>query len=390
MHDSELIIRAKKQGQIHELLPVHALDGDFPQAFIDDYAHWLDIDTGFVEWRPLLNAWTPTLQNWQMRSGSRREHFLLCGSSRLIDLHTPTAKAVSTVLSPLENAIHIHVTLNCETKVLEVHLPRLKLDFFLRKGATQLESKQFRGMSVDANQSFGTLTGLVNKLVLRGINDTSRSVIIPYGNVLFKPDGPHVRVHINTSTRHPSYHLYHIDSQTGRLVDNGSLKSKLFKCYLHAVTAHCLTDELTGRTGTEEALSTLGSPSVRSFPSLDQTEVDLLLLLGRLTPRRQYYPRHLQVMQEVEWETLPPLSQHVLFCTSVRSIFDQARTFSLFHDEPAELPDVDICGDLHLLERAAIRDSAYRVHEFGAENHTTAYDVVYIARDQVSGSMRES
>ena len=34
----------------------------------------------------------------------------------------PTAKAVSMVLSPLENAIHIHITLNFETEVLEVHL----------------------------------------------------------------------------------------------------------------------------------------------------------------------------------------------------------------------------------------------------------------------------
>ena len=135
MHDSELIIRAKKQGQVYELLPEHALDGDFPQAFVSDYAHWLDIDTGFVEWQPLLNAWTPTSQNWQMRSDSRGEHLLLfCGSSRLVDRHTPTAKAVSTVLGPLENAIHIHVILNCETEVLEVHLPRLMLDFFLRKG----------------------------------------------------------------------------------------------------------------------------------------------------------------------------------------------------------------------------------------------------------------
>jgi len=56
MPDSELIIRAKKQGQVYGLLPVHALEDDFPQAFINDYAHWLDIDTGFVEWRPILNA----------------------------------------------------------------------------------------------------------------------------------------------------------------------------------------------------------------------------------------------------------------------------------------------------------------------------------------------
>lgn len=179
MHDSELIIRAKREQKVYELLPVHALQGDFPQAFVNDYAHWLDVNTGFIEWRPLLNAWTSTSQNWQMQSGSRDENFLLCGSSRLIDLHTPTAKAVSAVLSPLEDAIHIHVILNCEKEVLEVHLPRLKLDFLLRKGASQLESKQFRGMAVDANQSFGTLTGLVNKLVLRGITDRRAASLSP-------------------------------------------------------------------------------------------------------------------------------------------------------------------------------------------------------------------
>ena len=391
MYDSELIIRARRQGQVYELLPVHTLDGDFPQAFVHDYAHWLHIDTGFVEWRPLLDAWTPTLQNWQMQSGSRGANVvLLRGSSRLIDLHTPTARAVSTVLSPLEQATHIHITLDCDTEALEVHLPRLKLDFFLRKGATRLESRQFRGMAVDPNQSFGTLTGLVNKLVLRGNTDSSRSVIIPHGDVRFGPEGHHVRVHIDTSTQHLSYHLYHIDPQLGRLVDNGSLKSKLFKCYLHAVTAHCLTDELTGRTGTEEALSTLASPSVQSFLRLDQTEVDLLVLLARLTPRRHYYPRHLRVMQEVEWERLSPISQHPSFFNSVQSVFERASTLNLFHDQPTQLPDAEICGDHHLLKRAGVRDAAYRVHGFGAEHHTTKHDVNYIARDQVSNSTRES
>jgi len=391
MYDSELIIRARREGQIYELLPVHTLDGDFPEAFVHNYAHWLNIDTRFVEWRLLTDAWTSTSQNWQMRSCSRKANLvLLRGSLRLIDLHTPTAKAVSTVLSPLEQATHIHMTLDCETEVLEVHLPRLKLDFFLRKGATQLESKQFRGMAVDPNQSIGTLTGLVNKLVLRSNTDSSRSVIVPHGDVRFEPDGHHVRVHIGTSTQHLSYHLYHIDPQLGRLVDNGSLKSKLVKCYLHAVTAYCLTDELTGRTGTEEALHTLASPSVQSFLRLDQIEIDLLVLLARLTPLRHYYPRHLRVMQEVEWERLSPISQHPSFFDSVQSIFERARTLDLFHDNPTDLPDAEICGDHHLLKRAGIRDAAYRVHGFGAEHHSTKHDVNYVARDHVSNSIRES
>ena len=391
MDDSELIIRAKRIGQVYELLPVHALDGDFPAAFVHSYAHWLHIDTGFVEWRPLTSAWTPTSQNWQMRSDNQKTSLmLLCNSSRLIDVHTPTAKAVSKILSPLEQATHIHITLNHQTEVLEVHLPRLQLGFFMRKGATQLESKQFREMIVDPNQSIGTLTGLVNKLVLRSDIDSSRSVIIPYGNVRFEPNDHHVRVHIDTSTQHLSYHLYHIDPQLGRLVDNGSLKSKLFKSYLHAVTAHCLTDELTGRTGTEEALHTLASPSVQSFLRLDQTEIDLLVLVARLTPRRYYYPRHLKVMQEVEWESLSPISQHPSFFHSVQSIFERARTLDLFFDKTTEIPDAEVSGDLHLLERAGVRDAANRVHGFGAKHRTTKHDVDYISRDNVIDSFREA
>ena len=57
---------------------------------------------------------------------------LLRSSLRLIDLHTPTAKAVLTVLSPLEQATYIHIIFDCETEMLKVHLLRLKLNFILR------------------------------------------------------------------------------------------------------------------------------------------------------------------------------------------------------------------------------------------------------------------
>lgn len=390
MYNDELIIRAKRLEQIYELLPIHALDGDFPHAFVQDYVHWLEIKTGFVEWRPLVDAWEKTPQNWEMRPRKDNVSTLVRGSSRLIDLHSPTAKAVSTVLSPLERVNHIHIILNSETQMLEVQLPRLKLDFFLKKRTSQLESKQFRGMSVDANQSFGALTGLVNKLVLRGNVDSSRSVIIPHGEVKFKKEGHHVRVDINTSAKSIPYHLYTIDSQIGRLVDNGSLRSRLFKCYLHAVTAHGLIDELTGQTGTEEALSILESPSIRSSLGLEQAESDLLLLLAQLTPRRLFYPKHLHVMQEVHWQAISPLAQHTSFCTAVKSIFEQARRYSLFYDKPPALPDADICGDQHLLERAAIRDSANCVEEFGAKKHTDEFDTLYVARDNSQDSIKES
>ncbi len=84
----ELVIRTRKQGQVCELLPIHALHDDFPAAFVEDYAHWLDIDTGVVEWRPLRHAWTSSPGNWQMRAdgqevglsrGAKRLGYLVAG-----------------------------------------------------------------------------------------------------------------------------------------------------------------------------------------------------------------------------------------------------------------------------------------------------------------------
>jgi hypothetical protein len=244
-------------------------------------------------------------------------------------------------------------------------------------------------MVVDERQSIGTLTGLENKLVLRDIKGSSRCVIVPHGRVSFLPDGHHVRVMIDTtSAPHVKYHSYHIDSQLGRLVDNDNLKSRLFRLYLHATTAHCLIDQLTGRTGTEEALYGLASAATRSFVKLEPEDAELLGMLARLTPRRRYYPKHLRVMQQVDWNKLSPLSQHCDFSRQVTSIFSQAKSFHVFREQPTELLKSDTRGEQDLLERAAIRDSSFQVHGFGAEAYSTDHDTTY-PRDQIFNGARE-
>lgn len=60
-------------------------------------------------------------------------------------------------------------------------------------------------------------------------------------------------------------HVYYIDDQIGRLVNNRSLQSKLFLCYFYALTSFCLPDPLIHRTRTEQALLILSSAAVKSF-----------------------------------------------------------------------------------------------------------------------------
>jgi hypothetical protein len=194
-----------------------------------------------------------------------------------------------------------------------------------------------------------------------------------------------VRVVIDTtSTTQVKYHAFNIDGQLGRLVDDGRLQSRLFKLYLHAITSHSQVDELTGRRGTEEALDGLASAGSRSFVELEPTDIELLNKLLRLSPQRTFYPKHLQVMQQVDWDSLSPLSQHEAFYEQVASIMSQARSLQVFHEQPTQFPSLDTRGVSFLRERAALRNSSLRVEGFGAEDFTPDHDLVYAARDQIS------
>ncbi|KAF3484464.1 uncharacterized protein GIQ15_03788 [Arthroderma uncinatum] len=382
MHNSELIIRTSICGRIYELIPESALTQDFPDAFVKNYAHWLEVATARVEWRLLRNVWKTSSSSWLMKQDGCH-YTLVKGDLELIDIRSPTAKAVSLVLSPLESANHIHIFTNHKKDYLDVHLPRLKLEFFLEPNSLRLESKQFRGMVVDENQSLGALTGLTNKLIFRGSRDSSRSVIVPHGDVISERTDQHVSVGIRSdpSLQNVSYHLYQVDLTLGRLLDNGSLKSRLYKFYLHAMASHCLADRLTGRTGTEEALKGLESASTQSFFRLDSDEIDILKLLAKLTPRREYYPKHLKVMQKITWnQNISPLAQHPSFSKLVDSVFNIAKS----QDIQGLLPAENILIDRHLLERAAIREAVYRVHGFGAEDHKTNVDCIYLPRGRIS------
>ena len=113
----------------------------------------------------------------------------------------------------------------------------------------------------------------------------SRIVIVPHGTVSFRPIEHHVQVSISTGLNDKiAYHQFVIDKDLGLLIDNGNLRSRLFKLYLHALTAYCLPDPLTSRTGTEEALHGLRLASTRSFLSLSQEHVEQLKLFAKLTP----------------------------------------------------------------------------------------------------------
>ncbi|KAH9030130.1 hypothetical protein EDB85DRAFT_2247266 [Lactarius pseudohatsudake] len=401
LSDGDLTLQARQPGnsQLLQFVPRAAFVGDFPKAFVDDYVHWLDLSTGEIEFRPVESPWTPDPSNWRftIRADDTRSTFhKFSGDSaapvHLIDIRSATFQTISRVLSALESPEHIVVTHT--NQALEASLNRLRLVFFINHNS-ELECRSIPGYVIDESQSCGTMFGLKNQLVLRPSNSSSempRRVIIPQGNIEFGLEGDFSRVSIKTGTaRHVHWHEYTIDTDLGRLTGNVSLRSKLYQCYLHALTSHCLPDPLLGHTGTEESLNMLQSAAFLSFQRLDEGEdAKLLEAIGNLTPSRVYHPPHLRSMVTVEWESLPVLSQHHDFHPAVLSILDHARAIEALYDKPVvfKIPH----RNASLLTRAASRNNVYYPHDLQNLRHSYApisEDVVHKSRDIADGQGAE-
>lgn len=379
--DADLLVRATKGDQKYELIPSRILRGNFPTAFVDDFIHWYDLNNQSVEFRPVKDPWTSSPSNWRLtrfRPGS--DWHLTKDRNSLVGVKSDTVQKISSLLSPLEDPLRIHCIFNRRSSSLEIELPRIRLGFYLKLKGSSIQSRQFRGMSIDPDQSLGTLIGLVNKLILKDERRGSRRLIIPEGPVSHELSDGHVRVVIDKKSASKA-HVYEVNGRLGTLVDNENLQSKLFLCYLHALTSFCLPDPHTNTTGTEQALSILNSAAVRSFGRLTQENVELLERIAHLTPKRSYYPAHERVMQVVEWSSgLGFLAQHGGFYKCVKSIFGQANQSKVFYPESdLVLPKLELNPEL--LERDCIRSSTFRVSGFGAEDHTIKHDAKYSARD---------
>ena len=399
MVGGELVIQTERSGRKLELIPFAKLFNDFPTRLVRSCSHWYDHATGEIEFRPLSNMWESSSDNWHLQARPECPRAMVRGDSKLVDRRSKTAKLIYAILKPIELPGYIEISYSRSLEVVSAHLPRFKLDFFINANG-EFECRQFRSMVVDTDQSIGTLHGLSSKLVLREMNRRkgyhARMVIIPYGVVEYHLTKWHVRVEIKPDAGESlQYRAYDIDTKLGRLAGSGSLASRYYLIYLHALTSHFLPDPLTGRTGTEEALHGLREAASWSFQSLDEIEKVLLDLIATLTPQRQYYPAHLKLMQTVTWDpNLSPLSQHEEFRDMALGILNHNARFDIFRPTAAPAPvppgnsnpsEIERPGKKYepaLLLRAAIRAASFRSASYGGRRISGGIDALYDARDK--------
>ncbi|OGM48391.1 hypothetical protein ABOM_003402 [Aspergillus bombycis] len=381
----ELVIRSKKFGRILEFVPRRVFgqgaEMDLPSQLVDNCFHWLDLTSGDIEIRRQQRLWKES--NWtistRFRRAQRRTASLLDPHSVLFGLvaktfHNFEQPHMLTVVQPLKGS-------------LTVELKRMDLTFYVNKKGL-LQCKQLAA-EIDPNQDAGTLYGLLSMLVLRRIHNRSqRIVIIPVGKPLYRRHGMHV--HIETANG-GDYATYSIDGILGQLHSPPEPRLLYNKALLHALTSYFIPDPLTGRTGTEEALSWLQSGSCQPWAPLTKVSLDILGIISALTPKRVYYPKERKSQQTVHWEPQLTITiQHDAYMPIIDRIVKKSERLEAFE---LNVPNTTIETPLavpHLRDRAYWRRSLYERPGLISPPVTPPLDLLYIARDRWRSSKRSS
>lgn len=386
----EIVIRVRKGSQILELVPQQHFARDLPSLLIDDYFHWLDVARQEIEFRPSSQRWESNLNNWRLRYQPGGTSHLLLRDKKLMDIRSETFARIMDIFTALEVADHVHVTWSNDQR-LEVALPRYDLHFFLN------HDEEFQchelGKIVDPDQSVGTFIELKSRLVLCGVQKLARKydriVLIPAGQVSFATTAFHVEATITVPGREIRLLQYQIDATLCRLQGGADMYATIYKAYLHAITSNTVPDPFTRRTGTEEAPNYLQQRSMGFAKPPDDKTISLLKVIADLTPRRAYYPNHLKVMQQVRWNpTLSMILQHDDFLPLAERIAASGNSYAVFYPDSRPSESLYISRDLHLLERAKIRNSCFRNPDFGGHINLHDHDFEYKARDCVAETAR--
>ncbi|KAJ5530850.1 hypothetical protein N7527_004243 [Penicillium freii] len=351
MRSGNLLIKTRKGSQILQLIPQDVLEKDFPRIFVSESFHWLDLDTGVVEFRPLNQPWKPGSRNWHLSFDPCVPNKMVMqqDSKSLVDIRSPLFTELARILKVLDAEEEI-VVIQAPAGTLEAEICRLRLKFFVEADG-RVVSKEF-GVLIDVNQDVGCFYGLKNKLVLIDPFN-NKSVIVPYGDSIVTREDHHVAVNIKFPPGNRVKYMHYSLDQHLQLLRGSYPLAILYQAYLHALTSFPVPDNLTHRSGTEEALRILRQESLRSSFPLPNDCIKTLEMIAALTPHRDFYPRHLRVMQTVMWSSNSgQLAQHDDFQLLSQEILQSSEHCSHFHDTKPRKTYIYYPGSTDLLRRA--------------------------------------
>ncbi|KAF5639084.1 hypothetical protein F52700_4254 [Fusarium sp. NRRL 52700] len=359
IRDGEITIKALFRGSILQFVPRSMLKGpmgwDLPADLVDDCVHWLDLTTGNLEMRRKPRIWRRKPSNWVLdirkRRATRNQEPRKPGTS-LVEPNSEIGRKVGSIFQDFEDPKRLTIY-QPANKELSVELKRLEIRFHVNQRGL-LYCPQLKA-EVGPQQDIGTLHGLCSRVALRDTsNPDRRIVLIPIGNMQWQRDGIHVAVRISNEG---VYAKYTLNSVLGRLDCPPEPLLLYLKAAIHALTSFPIPDDLTGKTGTEEARHCLLSARSQPWTPLAGFPQRMLSVIKSLSPERTLYPPGINLYQKVHW--------------------DQHLTYTIQHEDLAPL--------VSLIERRSRELGVFSMTQVQPEN--VSYDVS-VARLRMRGRIR--
>ncbi|KAK5382430.1 hypothetical protein LTR20_005937 [Exophiala xenobiotica] len=395
MRSGVLLIRSQLGSNRFEALLGDKFLEDLPTVLVKDSVPWMDLDDGTVAFRSRQSLWKTCSSDWVLRPtlNSQTTTTMRSDQSFLIDYDSLVGRAICQTFESFEKRNHIVISKNQETGI-EIWLPRFRLHFSVDP-AGDIKCKEFSAV-VDSFQAIGTLHGLQSRLVLRAVGKAHgsivRTVLIPNGDLRLTAAAPHLKVNIRVgSADYLSFAQYRIDNRLGQLISS-DLESHIYKAYLHAVTSFPEPDALTGRTGTEESLLNLSDPVNRTSIPLSPRAQQLLQSIAELSPRRNWYPQHMQVMHSDKFHNvLSSYAQRDIFFGTVGAVISHNRKANfLFDAQVKSLVYSNNAKDQLLLDRSHRHTCKLYPTDSVSWSGDAVQDNQYKSRDRNIGSNQEA
>ncbi|KAI1170580.1 hypothetical protein F4777DRAFT_594856 [Nemania sp. FL0916] len=291
---------------------------DLPAELIWNCGHWLNIKSRRLEIRRGLPEtaafWKTRQRDWFVDIPNRSAYRGTSGS-QLVDPQSSTFKFITSIFHGFVSPKKLTVFQPKNGK-LTVEVKHLDLRFWVNS-RNLLECQQLSA-EIDTDQDPGTWYGLRSHIVMRDIETSNRSVIVPLGKAIVYRDGIHVGVRIIESS---GYAKFKIDRILGRLTCGPEPRLTYTKALYHGLTSFCIPDVLTGRTGASEAFAILQSSVARPWAPVIEAE-HILGGFERLVPKREYYPPNIKRIQSITWDLELTLS---IQCDAYRSLIEEIK-----------------------------------------------------------------
>lgn len=381
----DFIIAATADGGCqYDLVPGRLFHKVLPNEFFEKHVHWL-FRKGkniVIEFRPKHLPWQHQDTNWVLHKEGDYWQLAEPSGGLLVDTAREASKQVTDAFASLAEPEDLHIVYFPRTKHLEVHLPRLQLEFYIEEKSSRILSRQYQGMWVDSCQDIDTLIGLHQKLVLRD-ERSHRLLLIPEGELnLATPEmnDTHVFVTIDMPSRGKVY-AYELDTYLGKLCGR-DFESILRLALLHGYTSGCVPDPFTGYTGTERALQIVRSAEINSPRAVSPGMFKLLQKIGKLSEQWKIStPKNgLKRQYIVRVNGLSPLAHHPDFAELFKQIVNRFSRYRIF--EPTisinkAYPEVDGDKQNKLCIRARLRSSVFYSQATGIQKEIISADSYY-------------